>query len=353
MKKHMKKLLCIPITIIILFISFITYIALTDYKPKEILPLSIENNNEEILDRDSNFSITTFNIGYCGLDKTEDFFMDGGTSSKPDSEEQVNNNLNKISAFLSKEKSDFIMTQEIDKKASRSYDINEYKYIEQNLKDYSASFATNFNVPFVPVPIKNPTSYVESGLAFFSKYKVDSSKRLDLPGKEMWLRQMFDLDRCMMENRIPVSNGKELIINDLHLSAYDKGGKVRVKQMKFLQDYLKKNYEDGNYIILGGDWNHVITNKEAYDTSNWPEWLQVLPKDFTPKEFKWAFDEKTPSVRDLSEVYTDGETFTEVIDGFLVSSNVEIIDTYGHNLKFENSDHNPVTGLFKLKNMNN
>lgn len=350
MKKHMKKLLCIPMIIIILIISFIGYIALTDYKPEENVPLSIENNSKEILDEESQFSITSFNIGYCGLDQTEDFFMDGGTSSKPDSKEQVNNNLNNISSFLSTEKSDFIMIQEIDKKASRSYDINEYKHIKENLKDYSASFAKNFKVPFVPVPINNPTSYVESGLAFFSQHKVNSSNRLDLPGKEMWLRQMFDLDRCMMENRVPVSNGKELIINNLHLSAYDKGGKVRVQQMKFLQEYLKKNYKDGNYIILGGDWNHVITNKESYDTSDWPEWLQVLPKEFTPKNFRWAFDEKTPSVRDLSEVYTEGKTFTEVIDGFLVSPNVEIIDTYGHNLKFENSDHNPVTGLFKLKN---
>lgn len=350
MKKQIKKLLYIFIAIVLLFISFIVYIGLTDYKPKEIVQLSIENKSKEILDGNSNFSVSTFNIGYCGLDKTEDFFMDGGTSSKPDNKEQVNNNLNEISSFLSKEKSHFIMIQEIDKKASRSYDINEYEYIQQNLKGYSSSFATNFKVPYVPVPINNPTSYVESGLAFFSKYKVTSSKRLDLPGKEMWLRQMFDLDRCMMENKVPVSNGKELIINNLHLSAYDKGGKVRVPQMKFLQDYIKKNYKDGNYIILGGDWNHVIRNKESYNMDNWPEWLQALPKNFTPKNFKWAFDEKIPSVRDLSEVYTDGETFTETIDGFIVSPNVEIVDTFGHDFNFQNSDHNPVTGLFKLKN---
>ncbi|MCM1989966.1 endonuclease/exonuclease/phosphatase family protein [Oceanirhabdus seepicola] len=350
MKKKYKRLLYIPIVIILIFITFFTHIALTDYKPDDIVSLSVENKSKELLDIDSTFSITTFNIGYCGLDKTEDFFMDGGTRSKPDSHDQVNNNLKKISSFLDKENSDFIMIQEIDKKASRSYDINQYEYIEQILNEYSASFATNFKVPFVPVPVKKPTSYVESGLAFFSKYEVTSSNRLDLPGKEMWIRQLFDLDRCMMENRIAVSNGKELIINNLHLSAYDKGGKVRVQQMKFLQDYIKENYKAGNYIILGGDWNHVITNKDSYDMSNWPEWLQVLPKDFTPKDFKWAFDEKNPSVRDLSEVYTLGETFTEVIDGFLVSPNIEIIDTHGYNLKFENSDHNPVTGSFKLKN---
>lgn len=354
MKNKCKKLLITFLGIILLLLTFITYTALTDYKPDKVVALPIENKinnrNNNIIDIGTSFSVTTFNIGYCGLDKTEDFFMDGGTSSKPDNKNQVDNNLKEISSFLIKENSDFIMLQEIDKKASRSYGINEYEYIKEQLNDYSASFAINFKVPFVPIPFQRPTGYVESGLGFFSKYEVNSCNRLDLPGKEMWLRQMFDLDRCMMENRISVSNGKELIINNLHLSAYDKGGKVRVHQMTFLRDYIIEHYEAGDYIILGGDWNHVITNKESYDTRNWPDWLQTLPIDFTPEEFKWAYDERVPTVRDLSEIYMEGKTFTQIIDGFLVSPNIEIIDINGHDLKFLNSDHNPVTSTFKLNN---
>lgn len=74
-----------------------------------------------------------------------------------------------------------------------------------------------------------------------------------------------------------------------------------------------------------------------------------IERNYTPNEFKWAFDESVSSVRDLSTSYIDGETFTEIIDGFLVSPNVEIIQTKPHDLKFENSNHNPVTAEFRLK----
>ncbi|MFB6364179.1 hypothetical protein ACFCP7_08960 [Paenibacillus elgii] len=55
-----------------------------------------------------------------------------------------------------------------------------------------------------------------------------------------------------------------------------------------------------------------------------------------------------PSVRTLDTAYRPWINFLAVIDGFLVSPNVEIVDVTGHDLNFEHSDHNPVTGRFVL-----
>ncbi len=44
-----------------------------------------------------------------------------------------------------------------------------------------------------------------------------------------------------------------------------------------------------------------------------------------------------------------GENFTAVIDGFLVSDNIEVISVKAHSMDFKNTDHNPVNMKFKLK----
>jgi endonuclease/exonuclease/phosphatase family metal-dependent hydrolase len=53
-------------------------------------------------------------------------------------------------------------------------------------------------------------------------------------------------------------------------------------------------------------------------------------------------------VRDNATPYVKGETFETVIDGFLISPNLEIIKTKTHDLGFKNSDHNPVTVTLKF-----
>ena len=80
-----------------------------------------------------------------------------------------------------------------------------------------------------------------------------------------------------------------------------------------------------------------------------PEWLVELPKDFTDGGFKWAVDPFVMTVRDDVKKYVEGENFVTIIDGFIVSPNVEIVNVQGKDLKFENSDHNPVSAVFKLK----
>ena len=121
----------------------------------------------------------------------------------------------------------------MDEKSLRSFDVNQYKAFQDGLKDHASTFGDNFNVQWVPVPIKKPHGYTNSGLGSFSKYKVEEATRYQLPGREMWLRQLFDVDRAIVEHKVPVDNGKYLRMVNVHLSAYDKGGNIRKQQVEF------------------------------------------------------------------------------------------------------------------------
>lgn len=331
---------------------FLAYIMITDEKPVSVQKLNVENKNDKVLKQGDTFTATTFNIGYAGLDKEQDFFMDGGKSSRSSSKEQTEKNVNNMLSFLQKQDSDFILLQEVDTKSSRSFDVNEYDVFKSGLKNYESSFGYNYHAQWVPVPITNPMGYANSGMSSFSKYKIDAATRFQLPGREPWPKQLFDLDRAIVEHKIPVSNGKYLRLVNLHLSAYDKGGKIRRQQVDYLKEYMNEHYKKGDYVILGGDWNQLVSDVQLKDPKFqkvWPEWLVQLPKDFTEGGFQWAVDPTVWTVRDDVKKYVEGENFVTIIDGFLVSPNVEIVNVHGNDLKFENSDHNPVSAEFKLK----
>jgi hypothetical protein len=68
-----------------------------------------------------------------------------------------------------------------------------------------------------------------------------------------------------------------------------------------------------------------------------------------PAGWKWAYEAESPTNRYLNEVYHPEKTFKCLIDFFLVSPNVEVIQNKTFDLNFRNADHNPVWMQFKLR----
>lgn len=334
------------------FILFLGVATATNKRHDDIARLDIDNNQKQKLPHDELFSITTFNIGYAGLDKDQDFFADGGKKSRSESYERTMDNLTNMIGFMKQENSDFYLIQEIDTKASRSYKINQYEILKKELAEHGSTFAYNYNSIWVPAPVTRPMGYVDAGMGTFSKYEILEANRYQLRGQESWPMKVFELDRCFVEHIVPLDNGKKLVLVNLHLSAYDKGGKLRSKQVEHLIEYMNAEYQKGNYVVLGGDWNQLLTEAQMEDPTfleNWPDWLVKVPETLTATGFHWAVDPNVMTVRDLATEYIEGETFETIIDGFLVSPNIEVVSVYGHDLGFEYSDHNPVTCILRLK----
>ena len=347
--KFLKYFLIIVGLVIVALGAFIGFIILTEYNPPKEEKIIVEQNSSIMMRGEETFSITTFNIGYCGLDKNQDFFMDGGKKSKSESYEKTMENYNAIAKFLTEVKSDFYFLQEVDVKSKRSYNVNQVQLSNELLNDYSSSFALNYVAKWVPMPIFDQMGYVKSGIVTRSKYLTKSSIRYSLPIEEKGIVRYFDLDRDMIETIIPLENGKNLYLVNIHLSAYDKGGVIKKKQTEYIINYINRVYNEDNYMVIGGDWNQLLDpNLLARYGESVPYWLGTLPEEIYTLGFNLAFDSINNTVRDNATPYVKGETFETVIDGFLISPNLEIIKTKTHDLGFKNSDHNPVTVTLKF-----
>ncbi|WGS64704.1 endonuclease/exonuclease/phosphatase family protein [Marinitoga aeolica] len=344
----LKVVIIVIVAIILYFPGVILFGTLTDYKPKDVEKINVESYTDEIAPDE--LVLFNWNIGYAGLGKYEDFFMDGGTGSVPD-KEHVRKYLEGIANTLKENPADIYLIQEIDINSHRSHNINELEYLKNNVfeNSYNIAFAINYNVSFVPVPFSKPMGKVLSGLTTISKYKIEEAKRLKLPGEYSWPTKVFQLDRCIILTRIPTNKGKDLVILNIHPSAYDSGGTLRKQQLEFILNTAKKEYEKGNYVIIGGDWNSEFTKINFDYTEKKPESYVELPKDLKIDGWKWAVDSSNPTNRSVAFAYEKGKNFVTVIDGFYVSPNIDIEYVKTLNYEFENSDHNPVKLKIRLK----
>ena len=217
------------------------------------------------------------------------------------------------------------------------------------LPEYDETWAQNYDSPFLMYPLRRPHGASVSGLMTLSSLTVDSARRVELP-IENSLMKLVDLDRCYSVSKIPVSNGKALCLYNLHLSAYTSDGKIADEQLELLLSDMQAEYEAGNYVIGGGDFNKDLLEggSEAYfgvSTEDYT-WAQPLRFDLLEKTdirliAPQGKDGAVPTVRNADGPYHDGQLVLSV-DGFLVSPNVEVTDSEVVSTGFAYSDHNPI-----------
>jgi endonuclease/exonuclease/phosphatase family metal-dependent hydrolase len=348
--KTLKIILKFVAVLIILFVLFVIYASVSDYKP-DPTELVFESENPDTINVSKELSLMIWNIGYCGLSDDMDFFYDGGEQVRT-SKENVNENFNFIKSTLKNNDSlDFILLQEVDLHSKRSYYLNELDSFVKILSDFKSFFGKNYDVTFVPTPPIKPLGRVKSGLVSFVKYNPKSVIRYSFPGNYSWPVKLFMLDRCFLVKRIPTSNHKELIIINTHNSAYDDGS-LKKQQMAYLKAFLVDEFNKGNYIIVGGDWNQNPPDvdyteiKENSPTKRFV--LNPINKDYLPKDWNWIYDPTTPTNRYLNAPFEKGKTITPIIDFYLMSPNIFSSSVKTQDFNFKNSDHQPVISNVKL-----
>lgn len=287
--------------------------------------------------------------------KMKDGTKTQGKYGKAESNAAVLQNTNGAIKTMEKVKADFMLFQEIDTNSSRSYHVNQVQKMSQNFSNYEEIFANNFHSPYLLYPLNDPHGVVQSGLLSLSKYSVDQAVRRKYPVTTSFITKFTDLDRCFTVMSIPVNNGHKLILINSHMSAYDKGGKMRVKQLKLLNSVMESEYKKGNYVIVGGDFNHTFGRKmltHFKSQQKVPDWVSVLSDKELAPDMRMIHAENentTPTCRGTDIPYQKGKTYTTVIDGFLVSKNVQATSE-NINTEFAYADHNPVKLSFKLLN---
>lgn len=334
---------------------------LTDYQPEMVESLPEHQTAEVDLITSDELSFVSWNVGFGGLGKESEFFYDANGSQLfsegkmvQATKKMVEKNNRGIIEYISQNKADFFLLQEVDLSSKRSYYFNQFEALAEARPNFDAHFATNYKVGRVPIPVMEPWHVygkTDSGLATYSRFKASSADRYQLPGTFGWPTRLFQLDRCIAIHRYPTDKAGDLVVMNIHHSAYDEGGVIKKQQMAFLKDLLIAEYAKGNYVIVGGDWNQCPPGFpfDHFMPGQTQGYTQInIPADYLPQDWTWAFDPNTPTNRKTHSSYTPGKTFVALIDFYLVSPNVEVLEVSGVDQGFDFSDHQPVKMRVRL-----
>ncbi len=359
MKKALKISLITLISLIgallLAVIGYVLYLLFDYSRIPDNTTLSVTDAGiDESLRTGEKYTISTYNIGFGAYTPDFTFFMDGGEQSWAESPESVIECISGASAAISAMDCDFILFQEVDTDSTRSYHINQADILTDKFSGYSSTFANNYHSSFLMYPFTEPHGASNAGVLTLSRYDITSAVRRSLPISES-LTKFLDLDRCYSKSRIPVEGGKELVIYNVHMSAYGGSPEIRTAQMTMLFSDMKEEYSKGNYCIAGGDYNHDLLGNSVEQLNGIAaadfDWAQPLPTELLPEGISVCDDYTSPlepTCRNCDEPYVEGN-FTIIVDGFIISDNVEVKVLENVNLSFAYSDHNPVKMEFILK----
>ncbi|CAH1852641.1 endonuclease/exonuclease/phosphatase family protein [Convivina intestini] len=350
--------------LIILIFAYGCYMQANYYRIADHKQLTVHNNQSSQLQLGKQYTATTYNVGFGAYNHDFDFFMDtgelkDGTKVKGHrgtaiSKQAVLDSTNGVIDTMKAQNADFMFFQEIDTNSTRSKHVPQVSMLEQAFNHYASTFAVNFHTAFIAVPIYDPHGIANSGLLSLSRYQIDNAERRKYPVSSSFISKFVDLDRCFSVMRMPVKDGKDLVMINSHMSAYDKGGKMRKAQMKLLNGIMEKEYQAGNYVIVGGDFNFALGQDMIMHFANGekrPEWVSDIDQSMLPEGItmvKAQNRETVPTVRGAEMKYDPKVNYMTICDGFFVSNNVKATAT-DIDTDFRYADHNPVKLEFTLE----
>lgn len=255
--------------------------------------------------------IVTYNTGHGKFNK---YYFKGLKVPR----KSIISNIKAQINLLSELDADIILTQEIAKNAY----INQYK---KSLNNYHSKYCSNTNI----------LNIYNIGNSTFSKYEFSYIKHIIVPFKLNSFKEnlsYLNKSAILTENII---DNKKLIVINIHLIAYEKNKKLREKQIGYIFEFALKEYSMGNYVIVGGDFNHQFNKeKSIIDSYKVFGWQHAVPNKNTLRNNKKPFNKQ-------SETYK--------VDGFIVSPNITI-KKVNSLFNFDYSDHSPVIMTFSLNN---
>ena len=355
MKKLLKAILIILAVAVLIVGGYFAYCFIDYYRLEDNIELEVKNPVSAEAAVGEEYTIISHNVGFGAYSDDYSFFLDGGIYSRAFSKEAVYKNLGGALDVIAKLSPELLLLQEVDIDATRSYHVDQRELVYDAMPGFASVFAQNYDSPYLLYPFNEPHGKSVAGLMTLSSFSVDSALRRSLP-VETGFMKFLDLDRCYSVTRIPAGDGKTLCLYNLHLSAYTSDGSIAVEQLKLLFTDIAAEYEAGNYIIAGGDFNKDLlgNSPEIFGGSGGEDqvWAQPFPFDMLPEGFSLVapLNEEKPvaSNRCADAPYDPKLAFMLTLDGFIVSDNVEVTGSDVIDEGFKFSDHNPVIMTFKL-----
>ena len=336
--------------LLVLLLAYAAYVLLNLQRIEDKLPLETEQNATQAVEAGREYTLLTWNFGFGAYSDDFSFFMDGGTRARAFSRQAVEENTAAMAARIRELAPDFVLLQEVDVNSDRSWHVDQRAMLAEAFPEMSSCFAVNYDSPYLFYPFHEPIGRSLSGVLTLADAQVDGAVRRSLP-LESGPARLTDLDRCYTVCRLPLENGAELCLYNVHLSAYTSDGSISVEQARLLLDDMAAEYARGNYALAGGDFNKDLLGDSGavFGVSGADyAWAQPFPAELLPEGVSLYAPRNAPSCRLADAPYRPGTTFVLTLDGFLASANVEVLFCETLNEEFSHSDHNPVLLRFRL-----
>ena len=339
-----KWLIALVLAVAILAAGLIGYLTVAEYHPAYSeetrhggWDLAKPYKGEEI-------SLLTFNTGHGGLGQDADSFWEGGETVTAETPEEVFRNMEGIAKILGRSKADFLFLQEVDLDSRRSFEENQWIRYEQSLQGYESRFALDDSCKFVPYPIKDVLGKIHSGIATYSRYEIGASTRYSLPNPLPWPERILERKPCFTLTRIPTGtqeeNKPELVLLNLHLEDCE-DDEARRAQMEAILTIMQEEYDKGNYVIAGGDFDQTFPGAREYPLRS-QDTVRPNVLDRLGGGWRYVFDDSVPTCRLADQPYDPYTAQCFVTDGFIVSPNVQVLSVETLDEGFTYSSHNPV-----------
>ena len=289
--------------------------------------------------------LTTWNIGYGALGARANFAADGGNDLRALSRAEIEAAVKAIAEEVKKFGSDILLLQELANPNWLTRQVPVLGQIDDALKSYASSFWEGLRLPYVPKWLN-----LSHGMGVFSQKLITDMQAYRLQTESGSIFAGIKKHYAKIVSRLPIDGSdREWVVINVHLSAFDKGAKVRQEQIGEVFDMANIEYQRGNYVVIGGDWNMRLVAKEfPHETRGTNNFIAPdFPVEKLPKGWQIVADDSVPTVRALHRPYEFGVNNTSIIDGFAFSPNVSLVDIAAKDMAFKHTDHHPVTGVFQ------
>lgn len=334
----------------IVLVLMVAYIALVVLANRSVVPhdSALPIGGADVPnDAQRRLTVFNWNIGYAGLGRESEFIADGGNSLLAPSRAAVDKNLAGISRVLSTATADVFTLQEVAETSFLNYWRPVWTRIVESLPGKATVWYSDVRSVWMPWPAK-----LDHGMATLLSLRASEARLVALPLEPGFWFGLLRKQYALLVTHIPIAgDSRNWVVVNLHLAAFDIGGETRRRQLRAVTDFAVGEYRKGNLVVLAGDWNMVLGGK-SFDhrtDQKFLDWVHSVPSDAAPDGWRFVFDPNTPTVRTLHKPYLPNDNFVTIIDGFLISPNIEVEAVTTYDLGFENSDHNPVLGTFRAK----
>jgi endonuclease/exonuclease/phosphatase family metal-dependent hydrolase len=283
--------------------------------------------------------ILIWNVAYAGLGAESDFKMDGGENWLPPSREVVAKNLAGIVDTLARSPAEILLLQEVVDAIPLNYGTDVGGAIAGRLAGLSRVEDFEIVTRLVPPPLR-----IRHGKWTFSRLAIAAAQYLPLPLEPVRYLGLFRRNYNLQVTRYRLAGTKELVVANIHMSAYDAGGETRHQQIAAAMAWANAEHAKGNLVIMGGDWNARLIKSDFPHTTDTKHlwWVVQFAESMLPAGWRLIADAKVASVRALHQPFREGETYTTTIDGFVVSPNVTVKSLTTLDQRFRFADHQPV-----------